>query len=126
VDLNDISRAIVDAAIEVHKELGGPGLLESVYEESLAFELVDRGFEVERQKSVPLTYKGHQLGSNLRLDLLVQKAVIVECKAHSVENDIFEIQALTYLRILDLKLALVINFGRRRVIDGVKRVVNGL
>ena len=126
MELNDISGAIVDSAIEVHRELGGPGLLESVYEEALAAELSERGFQVERQKIVPVIYKGRRLSSHLRLDILVEKAVIVECKAVSINNPIFEAQALTYLRLLDLKLALVINFGKRRVIDGVRRVVNGL
>jgi len=126
MELNDISGAIVDAAIEVHRELGGPGLLESVYEEALAAELSERGFQVERQKTVPVVYKGRRLSSHLRLDILVEGAVIVECKAVSINNPIFEAQALTYLRLLDLKLALVINFGKRRVIDGVRRVVNGL
>ena len=126
MELNDISGAIVDSAIEVHRELGGPGLLESVYEEALTAELSERGFQVERQKIVPVVYKGRRLSSHLRLDILVEKAVIVECKAVSINNPIFEAQALTYLRLLDLKLALVINFGKRRVIDGVRRVVNGL
>ena len=126
MELNDISGAIVDAAIEVHRELGGPGLLESVYEEALAAELSERGFQVERQKIVPVVYKGRRLSSHLRLDILVEKAVIVECKAVSINNPVFEAQALTYLRLLDLKLALVINFGKRRVVDGVRRVVNGL
>jgi GxxExxY protein len=126
MELNDISGAIVDSAIEVHRELGGPGLLESVYEEALTAELSERGFQVERQKIVPVVYKGRRLSSHLRLDILVEKAVIVECKAVSINNPIFEAQALTYLRLLDLKLALVINFGKRRVVDGVRRVVNGL
>ena len=126
MELNDISGAIVDAAIEVHRELGGPGLLESVYEEALTAELSERGFQVERQKIVPVVYKGRRLSSHLRLDILVERAVIVECKAVSINNPIFEAQALTYLRLLDLKLALVINFGKRRVVDGIRRVVNGL
>ena len=126
MELNDISGAIVDSAIEVHRELGGPGLLESVYEEALTAELSERGFQVERQKTVPVDYKGRRLSSHLRLDILVERAVIVECKAVSINNPIFEAQALTYLRLLDLKLALVINFGKRRVVDGIRRVVNGL
>jgi GxxExxY protein len=126
MELNDISGAIVESAIEVHRELGGPGLLESVYEEALTAELSERGFQVERQKIVPVVYKGRRLSSHLRLDILVEKAVIVECKAVSINNPVFEAQALTYLRLLDLKLALVINFGKRRVVDGVRRVVNGL
>ena len=123
---NEISRVIVDAAIEVHRELGGPGLLESIYEEALAFELEERGLSVVRQQKVPVVYKGRRLAGNLRLDLIVNQKVIVECKATTMYSAIFEAQALTYLRLLDLKLAIVINFGKRRVSQGVRRVVNGL
>jgi len=126
MDENEISRVVVEAAIEVHRELGGPGLLESAYEEALAFELNDRGLEVSRQLTVPLTYKGRDLRSDLRLDLLLNGKVIVECKSSSVHNPIYEAQTLTYLRLLNLKLGMVVNFGRTRVADGIKRVVNGL
>lgn len=123
---NEIAKIIVEAAIEVHRTLGGPGLLEAVYEEALAFELDSRGLAVERQKAVPLVYKGRRLGSDLRLDLLVAERVIVECKATIAYNSLFEAQALTYLRLCDLRLALVINFGERQVRQGIHRVVNGL
>jgi GxxExxY protein len=126
MDENGISRVVVEAAIEVHRELGGPGLLESVYEEALAFELRDQGLIVDRQISVPLTYKGRDLRSELRLDLLVNRMVIVECKSTSMHNPVYESQTLTYLRLLNLKLGMVINFGRPRVSDGIRRVVNGL
>ena len=125
-EINDISGAIVDAAVEVHKELGGPGLLESVYEEALAYELSERGFRVDRQVAVPVKYKGHPVGPDLRLDLLVERSVVVECKATTIDSPVFAAQALTYLRVADLKLALVINFGKCRVANGVRRVVNGL
>jgi len=123
---NELSRYIVDCAVEVHRNLGGPGLLESVYEEALAWELTQRGFFVERQLNVPITYKGHTLAVPLRLDLLTEKMVVVEVKAVNQYNPIFETQALTYLRMLNLKLALVINFGEKLVKDGIHRVVNGL
>jgi GxxExxY protein len=123
---NEISKVIVDAAIEVHKSLGGPGLIESVYEESLAWELVDRGLNIKRQIEVPINYKGNLLATPLRLDLLVNDLVIVEVKSVAVYNKIFEAQLLTYLRLTDLKLGLVINFGDSRVANGVHRVVNGL
>jgi len=123
---NEISKTILDAAIEVHITLGGPGLLESVYEEALACELTHRGLRVERQKPIPLTYKDQLLATPLRLDLLVEDKVIVECKATTEYNDIFEVQTLTYLRLTGLKLGLIINFGAKRVIDGYKRVVNKL
>ena len=123
---NQISKIILDAAIEVHRTLGGPGLLESVYEEALAWELQQRRLPVERQKLVPITYKGETLGTPLRLDLLVGDKVIVECKATTDYNPIFETQVLTYLRLTGLKLGLVINFGERLIKDGYHRVVNGL
>ena len=126
MDENAISRVIIDAAIEVHRTLGGPGLLESVYEEALVYELEQRGLHVERQKVIPVTYKGVALGSPLRIDLVVENLVLVECKATHQYNVIFESQALTYLRMSGLKLGLVINFGERLVKDGIHRVVNGL
>jgi len=123
---NEISRVVVDAAIEVHRTLGGPGLLESVYEEAFVYELELRGLKVERQRSVPIVYKGKRLASDLKIDLLIEDRVVVECKATSANNPVFGAQALTYLRLMDLKLALVVNFGMRLVKDGVSRVVNGL
>jgi len=123
---NDISGEIVDAAIEVHRELGGPGLLESIYEEALVAELSQRGLRVERQKTVPVEYKGQRLATDFRIDLLVEQQIVVECKATSITHPVYESQILTYLRLLDLKLGLVINFGKPRVVDGIRRVVNGL
>jgi GxxExxY protein len=126
MDENQLSKVIVDSAIEVHRELGGPGLLESVYESALAFELEERGLKVERQRAVPIVYKGKRLPGDLRLDMVADGKVIVECKATSIDSAVFEAQALTYLRLLGLKLALVVNFGKARVSNGIKRVVNGL
>ena len=123
---NELSSIVVDSAIEVHRTLGGPGLLESVYEEALMYELEQQRLRVERQKAVALTYKGRRLATELRLDLLVENLVIIECKATREDNPVFEAQVLTYLRLLDLKLGLVINFGRRLVKDGIHRVVNAL
>lgn len=123
---NEISKIIVDSAIEVHKTLGGPGLLESVYQESLYFELQSRGLFVEREIHVPIIYKGNKISSPLRLDILVEKKVIVEAKAVVNYNNIFESQVLTYLRLLNLKPGLVINFGEKRVSSGIHRVVNNL
>lgn len=125
-ELNELSGAIIDAAIEVHRELGGPGLLESVYEEALAEELTLRGLSVERQQQVPIRYKGTLLATPLRLDLRVNKLVIVDPKAVTEYNKIFNAQMLTYLRLTGLRLGLVINFGERLVKDGVHRVVNRL
>ena len=123
---NEISGRMVDAAIEVHRTLGGPGLLESVYEEALAHELVLVGLKVERQKETPVFYKGVHLKTKFRLDLLVENRVIVECKATREDHQIFAVQALTYLKLLDLKLALVINFGNPLLKDGIHRIVNDL
>ena len=125
-DENIISRQIIIAAIEVHKTLGGPGLLESVYEEALAWELGQQGLIIERQKSVPIEYKSVLLNTPLRIDLIVQNLVIVECKATSAYHPVYEAQLLTYLRLTKLKLGMVINFGERLVKNGVKRVVNNL
>jgi GxxExxY protein len=126
MDENEISKFIVDTAIEVHRTLGGPGLLESVYQEAEAWELLKCGLQVEREKIVPVVYKEQTLGTPLRLDLLVNQKVIVECKATANYNPIFEAQVLTYLRLTGLKLGVVINFGERLVKNGIHRVVNGL
>ena len=123
---NEISKVVVEAAIEVHRTLGGPGQLESVYEEALAYELELRDLTVGRQLVVPVVYKGKRLATQLRVDLIVVGRVVVECKAVSTYNRVFEAQVLTYLRQLDLKLGLVVNFGERLVSNGIHRVVNGL
>ena len=123
---NEISKVILDSAIEVHRSLGGPGLLENVYEEALSWELGSRGLSVRRQLAVPIHYKSSLLSTPLRLDMLVNDLVIVEVKAVTVYNKIFEAQALTYLRLMNLRLAMVINFGESRVGTGTHRVVNGL
>ncbi len=123
---NEISKHIVECAIEVHRTLGGPGLLESIYVEPLCWEIEQRSLLVEREVQVPIWYKGRQLATPLRLDIRVGRLVIVEAKATTGYNPIFEAQALTYLRLLDLRLALVINFGEKLVKDGIHRVVNGL
>ena len=126
MDENAISKIIVEAAIETHRTLGGPGLLEGIYEEALAWEISRRGMLVERQKEIPMLYKGQRLGTPYRLDMLVGGLVIVECKSTSEYNTIFEAQLLTYLRLTGLKLGLVINFGEKLVKYGIHRVVNGL
>jgi GxxExxY protein len=123
---NEISKIIVDCAIEVHRALGGPGLIESIYEEALAWELTEHGLEVKRQLPVPIKYKGRQLGVPLRLDLMANGKVLVDGKATLDYHPIFEAQMLTYLRLTGLKLGLVINFGERYVGNGIHRVVNGL
>ena len=123
---NEISKVIVDASIEVHRELGGPGLLESVYEEALVDELTRRGLMVERQLQVPIRYKGKTLATPLRLDLKVNGIVLIDNKAVTEWNPIFEAQMLTYLRLTGLKLGLLMNFGEELLKSGLSRVVNGL
>ena len=126
MDENELSKIIVESAIEVHRSLGGPGLLESVYEEALVWEIIQRNVFLERQLIVPIVYKGHSLATPLRLDILVDRKVIIEVKSVALYNPIFEAQILTYLRMMNLKLGLVINFGERLVKDGIHRVVNSL
>ncbi|HTB80894.1 MAG TPA: GxxExxY protein [Opitutaceae bacterium] len=126
LDENALSRVAVEAAIEVHRVLGGPGLLEGVYEEALVEELQLRGLTVERQQPVPIAYKGKVLATPLRYDLRLNQLMLVEVKAVTDYNPIFEAQMLTYLRLTNLKLGLVINFGERLVKNGIHRVVNGL
>ncbi len=123
---NDISKIIVGCAIEVHRVLGGPGLLESVYEEALVFELSQKGLNIQRQVTVPIIYKGITLSNPLRMDVLVNDKVVVECKALIAYNIIFETQLLTYQRLTGMRLGLVINFGETLVSKGIRRVVNGL
>lgn len=123
---NEISAVILDAAIAVHKEIGGPGVLESYYEAALACELRLRGLKVETQKQVPVLYKGYVIGDPYRLDMLVEDKVIVECKATEKNNPVFAAQVLTYLKLVNLKLGIVVNFGRPRITDGWERVVNKL
>ena len=122
---NEIAKIIVDASFHIHKKLG-PGLLESVYEIVLAHELKSRGLNVERQISVPVVYDNIKLDEGFRADLIVENKVIVELK--SVENvvPVYKKQLLTYLRMADKRLGLLINFGSELIRDGISRVVNGL
>ena len=120
-----LSGEIIGAAIEVHRLLG-PGLLESAYKLALERELVLRGLCVERQKAVPLEYKGIALGDGFRIDLLVNDQLIVEIKAVAQIQAIHEAQLLTYLRLADKRLGLLINFNEKTIKEGVKRVVNRL
>lgn len=124
--INEITYQIRGAIYEVYKTLG-PGLLESVYEEALTFELEQRGLKVERQKQVPIVYKGNTLKSELRLDLLVENQVIVELKSVSEMRDVYFKQTLTYLRLLDKRLGLLVNFNVDNILDdAIVRVANGL
>ena len=121
---NEISSKIIGAAIEVHKQLG-PGLLESTYETCLAYELKQLGLDVKQQIALPVVYKEVKLDAGYRIDLLIENKVIVEIKSVEALADIHTAQLLTYLKLKDLKLGLLINFNSVRVIDGLKRILNG-
>jgi GxxExxY protein len=123
---NELSYAIIGAAIEVHKELGGPGLLEDVYEEALCYELQLRGMTVQRQARFRVNYKGKELKKRLVMDLIVNGIVLIEVKAVEHHHEVYEAQLLTYLRQTNRKLGLVINFGQPYVKQGIHRVANGL
>ena len=120
-----LSKQIISAALEVHTNLG-PGLLESVYEEALIYELRKKSLKVVQQKEVPVIYKDVVLNKTFRTDLIVEELVLVECKAVAEFNNLFLAQCLTYLKLTDLKLGLVINFGKGILKNGVHRVVNNL
>lgn len=126
MDEDEISYKVIGAAIEVHKTLGGPGLLEGVYESCLYHELKLRGLKVERQVRVPVIYKGEEVREPLVIDLIVEDKLIIEVKATEKDSPIHEVQLLTYLRLTGKKLGLLINFGRKSVKEGTSRVVNGL
>lgn len=124
-DLNEITDKIIGAAIEVHRTLG-PGLLESTYETCLAHELVLREVQFERQKPIPVVYKRAQLDCGFRVDLLVEDKVIVELKAVKRLAPVHKAQLITYLKLTDLKLGLLLNFNVRLMKQGVKRVALNL
>lgn len=121
-ELERVAAQIVDAAYKVHSTLG-PGLLESVYEACLEYELKKRGLRVERQKKVMICYDGMQIDDALRMDLLVQDCVIVEIKAVETMNPVFTAQTLTYLKLTERRLAFLINFNVARIKDGIKRLI---
>ena len=107
----------------MYKELG-PGLLESVYEEALCFELEQKGLKVERQVHVPIEYKGTQLNTELRLDILVEGQVIVELKSVEEMKKVFGKQLLTYLRLMDKRVGLLVNFNTDNILSSITRVAN--
>lgn len=125
MDLNEITQAIIEAAIEVHRHTG-PGLLESTYQACLRREFELRGIAFEPQRNLPVTYKGVQLECGYRLDFLVMSQVVVEIKSVAELDPIHEAQVLTYLKLGGWKLALLINFNVALLKDGIKRVVLGL
>ncbi len=122
---NEISKIIFDSALKVHKSLG-PGLLESAYEECLYYELKKTNLLVEKQKPLPLIYEDVKLEIGYRVDIMVNKKVIIELKAVETLNDVHLAQILTYLKLSDCKLGMLINFNVSKIKNGIKRVVNNL
>jgi GxxExxY protein len=122
---NEIAKQIVDAAFKLHMSLG-PGLLESVYETVLAYELERRGLHVVRQQGVPVVYEGTRMELGFRADLVVGNKVIVEIKSIEAIAPVHKKQLLTYLRLTDKKLGILINFNVELIKNGISRVVNGL
>jgi GxxExxY protein len=120
MDINKITEVIIGCAIEVHKILG-PGLLESIYEECLFFELKQAGLKVERQLPVSIIYKGNKLDSGFKLDLLVEDEVIIELKSVNEFNPVYEAQILTYMKLKNVEIGLLINFNVKLLKDGIKR-----
>lgn len=118
---DELTWLVIEAAITVHRALG-PGLLESIYQKALALELNKRCLQVQSEVEVPVIYCGQDLGIGLRLDLLINQALIVELKSVSRLDDLHVKQVLTYLRCTGLKRGLLINFQVRRLVDGIKRI----
>ncbi len=124
--LNDLEQKIIEAAVEVHQNLGGPGLLESIYESALCHELMLRGIRTLRQKPIPVIYKGVEVREPLFLDILVDNQIIVEVKASEKDIPFYQIQLSTYLRMTGIEKGLLINFGKHYVKDSICHLVNPL
>jgi iron complex transport system substrate-binding protein len=123
MEIDDVTGAIVDSAYKIHVGLG-PGLLESVYEAVLAKSLERSGLKVERQKAITFNYDGMVFEEGFRVDLLVENAVIVELKSVEKLAPVHRKQVLTYLRLMDLRVGLLINFGAPTLKEGLKRIAN--
>jgi len=121
---NEISSIIIECAIKVHTLLG-PGLLESVYERTLSYELVNKGLFVECQKPIPVIYDNIEIGEAFRADIIVNDKVIIEIKSVDELNPVHYKQLQTYLKLSDKKLGLLINFNKKLLKEGIKRIING-
>lgn len=121
---NNLSKIILDASIEVHKQLG-PGLLESVYEICLCKELMNKEISYQRQVSLPIVYKNEKLDAEFRMDIVVENEIIIELKAVEEILPVHHAQLLTYHKLYNKRLRLLINFNTPRLIDGFKRIING-
>jgi len=120
---NEISNLAIGCSIEIHKALG-PGLLESVYQECLFYKLTKAGLYVEKEKVLPVVFESVKLECGYRIDLLIERKVVIEIKSVEILNDIHLAQTLTYLRLGDYRLGLLINFNVTMLKDGIRRVVN--
>ena len=123
VHTEDIAKAILDSAFQIHTALG-PGLLESVYEACMVYELKLRGITVKSQVTLPVIYKGMKVDSGFRLDLLVDDCVVVEIKSADDISAVYRAQLLTYLRLSNIRLGLLVNFNVVHLRDGIKRIIN--
>ena len=119
---NELTYQIRGAIWDVYNDLG-PGLLESVYEEALCYELEQRGFKVERQKPVPIVYKGNVLKTDLRLDLMVEDKIIIELKSVEELKPVFYKQTKTYLKLMNKRIGLLVNFGEFDMKEGIHRII---
>ncbi|HRW63677.1 MAG TPA: GxxExxY protein [Bacteroidales bacterium] len=119
---NEISKIILDCAFKVHTALG-PGLLEKVYQECLAFELEQEGLKVEKEKPMPLVYEDIKFDCGYRIDLLVENKVVIELKVVEKFNDVHIAQTLTYMKLSECKLGLLLNFYTKSLKDGIKRLI---
>lgn len=119
---NEISRIVLDAAFKIHTSLG-PGLLESAYKECLAYELVKAGLKVEKEKALPLIYEEVKLDCGYRIDLLVENKVVLELKTVEAFNDVHIAQILTYMKLSNSKLGLLLNFYTKSLKNGIKRLI---
>lgn len=123
-EFNQLTHDIIESCIEVHKELG-PGLMESIYEECLESVLTENGLNVKRQIDIPLFFKGQKLSKNFRLDMLINDAVLLELKSVESILPIHEAQLVSYLKLSNIKLGLLINFNSKYLKDGIRRKING-
>ena len=122
---NDIGKIVIDTAIALHRQLG-PGLLETVYEVTLAYELSGHGLTVARQVPIPINYKGIAFDEAFRADILLDNKVILEIKSITLLTKVHQKQLLTYLRLTERKLGYLLNFGSNTMVEGIIRVVNGI
>jgi GxxExxY protein len=122
---NEVAKQVVDAAYKIHTKLG-PGLFESVYEAVLAYELENRGLWIVRQQAIPVVYEGVHLEEGFRADLIIEDKVIVEIKSLEAIHPVHKKQLITYLRLTNKRLGLLINFGEELIKNGITRLVNGL